>query len=234
LGFVIRAVLFDFNGVIVDDEPVHFKLFQKVLAEEGVQLSREAYYQKYLGMDDVDCFKTAGSDLGKKISESQLQGLIDRKAKYYMAEMKKNPPFIPGALELVKTLGKTHFVAVVSGALRSEIEMLLRQGGVAGEVSVIVAAGEVAKGKPDPEGFLQAIRLLNRDWVASSERLFPEECLAVEDSTWGIQAARKAGLSCVALTTSYKEKDLPGAVLYLKDFSGAARGQFLEKLEAGL
>jgi beta-phosphoglucomutase-like phosphatase (HAD superfamily) len=97
---------------------------------------------------------------------------------------------------------------------------------------VIVAAGEVEKGKPDPAGFLKAIQLLNRDWVASSERLVPEECLAVEDSSWGIQAARKAGLSCVALTTSYQEKDLPGAKLYLKDFSGAARDQFLKAVEA--
>jgi HAD superfamily hydrolase (TIGR01509 family) len=231
---VIRAVLFDFNGVIVDDEPVHFKLFQKVLAEEGVDLKQETYYQKYLGMDDKDCFKAASKDLGKKFTETKLQELIDRKAKYYLSEMKQNPPFVPGALELLKILGETHFIAVVSGALRSEIEMLLKQGGVAGEVSVIVAAGEVSKGKPDPEGFLKAVQMLNRDCVASSERLLPEECLAVEDSSWGIEAARKAGLACVALTTSYKEKDLPGAVLYLKDFSGVARGQFLETVEARL
>ena len=230
---MIRAILFDFNGVIVDDEPVHFKLFQKVLNEEGLKLTREAYYQKYLGMDDRDCFKAAGKDLGKGFNVAQLQQLIDRKARYYLDEMKKNPPFIPGALEVLKTLGKTHFIAIVSGALRSEIEMLLKMGGVAGEVSVIVAAGEVDKGKPDPAGFLKAIQLLNRDCVASSERLVPEECLAVEDSSWGIEAARKAGLACVGLTTSYQEKDLPGAVLYLKDFSGAGRGQFLKAVENG-
>jgi HAD superfamily hydrolase (TIGR01509 family) len=229
---VIRAILFDFNGVLVDDEPIHFQLFQKVLAEEGVKLTREDYYEKYLGMDDRDCFKAAGKDRGKAFSGAELQGFIDRKARYYLAEMKKNPPFVPGALEVLKALGKTHFVAIVSGALRSEIEMLLKLGGVAGEVSVIVAAGEVEKGKPDPAGFLKAMELLNRDYVASSERLVPEECLAVEDSSWGIEAARKAGLACVALTTSYQEKDLPGAVLYLKDFSGVARGQFLKALEA--
>jgi HAD superfamily hydrolase (TIGR01509 family) len=230
---VIRAVLFDFNGVIVDDEPVHFKLFQQVLLEEDLKLAREDYYQKYLGMDDKDCFKAVGRDLGKKFSETKLQELIDRKAKYYLTEMRQNPPFVPGALELLKALGKTHYLAVVSGALRSEIEMLLQLGGVAGEISVIVAAGEVNHGKPDPEGFLKAIQLLNRDCVASSERLVPEECLAVEDSSWGVQAARKAGLVCVGLTTSYKEKDLPGAVLYLKDFSGAAHGQFLGLVEVG-
>jgi HAD superfamily hydrolase (TIGR01509 family) len=231
---VIRAVLFDFNGVIVDDEPVHLKLFQKVLKEEGVTLTREVYYKKYLGMDDKECFKVVGKDFGKKFNEAKIQELIERKAQGYLAEMKQNPPFVPGAIDLLKALGKTHFIAIVSGALRSEIEMLLKRGGVGNEVSVIVAAGEIMKGKPDPEGFLKAIQLLNRDSVASSERLFPEECIAVEDSIWGIQAAQKAGLSCVGLTTSYKEKELPGAILYLKDFSGVGQDQFLEKVEARL
>lgn len=231
---MIRAVLFDFNGVIVDDEPVHFRLFQKVLAEEGLRLSKETYYQKYLGMDDRDCFGASSADLGAGFSPGKIQELIDRKAAYYSEEMKKNPPFVPGALNLVRSLGDTHFVAVVSGALRSEIEMLLEAGGVAKAVSVIVAAGEVEKGKPSPEGFIKGIESLNRDFVASSERLLPGECLAVEDSSWGIQAAREAGLVCVAVTSSYSENDLPGAVLYLKNFSGMDGETFLKSVEAKL
>jgi len=231
---MIRAILFDFNGVIVDDEPVHLQLFQKVLKEEGLSLSKEDYFGKYLGMDDKDCFQTAGKDLGKSFDEAALQGLIERKAKYYKETIEKNPPFVPGVLDLLQALGKTHFLAIVSGALRSEIEMLLKIGGVGEVVSVIVAAEEVKKGKPDPEGFLLAMEDLNRDCVASSERLFPEECLAVEDSIWGVKAAQGAGLKCVGVTTSYSEKDLPGAIFYLKDFSKVDATQFLERVEVKL
>lgn len=229
---MIRAVFFDFNGVIVDDEPLHFRLFQKVLAEEGLKLSQDRYYERYLGMDDFDCFRQASADLGKKLGETQIQGLIDRKAVYYQKEITANAPFVPGALKLVQALGKTHYMAVVSGALRSEIEMLLKQGQAQQCFSVIVAAGEISQGKPHPEGYQTAMELLNRDYVASSERLLPEECLAIEDSHWGIEAARAAGMACVGVTTTYSEQELPGALFCLKDFQGLSAEEFLKRVEA--
>lgn len=229
---MIRAIFFDFNGVIVDDEPLHFELFKKVLAEEGVELTRERYYEQYLGMDDFNCLKQASQDLAKPFSEDQIESLIRRKAEYYQTEISAKPPFVPGALDVLQALGKTHYLAIVSGALRSEIEMLLKLGGAADAVSVIVAAGEVPHGKPHPDGYQAAMELLNRDYVASSERLLPEECLAIEDSHWGVESAQGAGMVCVGVTTTYPEEALPGVLFCLKDFKNLSAEEFLKRVEA--
>ncbi len=232
---MIRALIFDFNGVIVDDEPVHFTLFLKVLAEVKVRLSKEDYYAKYLGMDDFGCFAAAAGDQGKKLSEEKIEELTERKNRYYLEVMETTPPFVPGVLEFIQELAATHYLAVVSGALRREVEWLLGRGGVATLFQAVVAAEDVEHGKPDPEGFEMALQLLNRDYVASSEILLPGECLAIEDSAWGIRAAKGAGMPALAVTTSFTEKELSGAVHYLKNFEGvdpeALVKRISEKLE---
>ncbi len=217
---MIRAFLFDFNGVIVDDEPLHFQLFQKVLGEEEVHLKKEDYYSKYLGMDDEDCFHATLKDQGKDFTVEKVREMIQRKSHYYQDSIQKKPPFVPGVLDFIKDLSREHFFAVVSGALRSEIEMLLQIGKVRDAVNVLVAAEDVERGKPDPEGYEKAFQALNRDFVASSEMLLPPECLVIEDSIWGIKAAQAAGMPCVAVKTSFSEKEMPGAQYYLKDFKG--------------
>jgi len=227
---MIRAVLFDFNGVIVDDEPVHFTLFQKVLAEEGLKLSKEHYYSRYLGMDDHDCFAAASRDQNALLSEAKIADCLERKNRYYQEEMEREPPFVPGVLKLIEGLAKTHFLAVVSGALRREVEWLLKRGGVAGYIQTIVAAEDVAHGKPDPEGYDKGMQILNRDCVASSEMLLPAECLVIEDSIWGIQAATAAGMPAIAVTTSFDEKQLPGAIRYFKDFSEVEADTLIEQM----
>ena len=217
---MIRAVLFDFNGVIVDDEPVHFQLFQKVLAEEGVTLSKEDYYSKYLGMDDSDCIVTAAKDAGKPKVADKVQELIDRKAVYYDEAMKVNTPFVPGVLAFIQAIASKYYLAIVSGALRREVEMMLTRGKVRDAFSVIVAAEDIEHGKPNPEGYDKAMQLLNRDYVASADLLLPAECLVLEDSIWGIESATAAGMPAVAVTTSFVPSALPGARHYLKDFQG--------------
>jgi len=217
---MIRAVLFDFNGVIVDDEPVHFRLFQKVLGEEGVPLKKEDYYSKYLGMDDFDCFAAAARDAGKPKVEDKIHEMIARKSKYYDEEMAANTPFVPGVLDLIRSLEKKYYLAIVSGALRREVEMMLSRGKVRDLFSTIVAAEDIQHGKPHPEGYDKAMQILNRDSVASADMLLPAECLVIEDSIWGIQAATAAGMSAIAVTTSFVPSALPGAKLYLKDFQG--------------
>ncbi len=217
---MIRAVLFDFNGVIVDDEPVHFRLFQKVLAEEGVTLKKEDYYSKYLGMDDFDCFDAAARDSGKPQLEDKVLAMIARKSKYYDEEMATDTPFVSGVLDLIRLLEKKYYLAVVSGALRREIEMMLARGQVRDFFSAIVAAEDIQHGKPNPEGYDKAMQILNRDSVASADLLLPAECLVIEDSIWGIEAATAAGMPSVAVTTSFLPSALPGAKAYLKDFQG--------------
>ena len=227
---MIRAVLFDFNGVIVDDEPLHFELFREVLKKEGVNLAREDYYSKYLGMDDHDCFAAALRDQKAEASEERINDLIGRKAKLYEERMRKTPPFVPGVSDFIRKLAVTHFLAVVSGALRREVEMLLQRAGVKDCINVVVAAEDVQHGKPDPEGFEKAFQQLNRDYVASSEMLLPQECLVIEDSSWGIEAATRAGMPAVGVTTSYPEKDLTGAIGYLHDFQGLEAEAWLQEI----
>ncbi|HCU23615.1 MAG TPA: HAD family phosphatase [Deltaproteobacteria bacterium] len=227
---MIRAVLFDFNGVIVDDEPVHLRLFQKVLQEEGVLLNREDYYSKYLGMDDHDCFAAAARDAGRPKSDAEIQSMISRKSRYYDEAMATSAPFVPGVLELIRALASHYYLAVVSGALRHEIEMMLERGKVREAFNVIVAAEDIQRGKPDPEGFDKAMQLLNRDFVASADLLLPAECLVFEDSIWGLQAAAALGMPSVAVTTSFSESALPGARFYIQDFTGLAPEQLLRKI----
>src|SRR5947209_20444114 len=133
-GPVLRAILFDFNGVLVDDEPLHLEMFQRVLEEERVTLAREDYYAHYLGLDDRGCFAAVLKAAGETAPLPRLMRLIARKASYYQEHIRRHGyPFFPGAVALVRGLaGAGRMLGVVSGALREEVEGALRQAGVHG------------------------------------------------------------------------------------------------------
>lgn len=213
----LRAILFDFDGVLADTEPIHLRMFQKIFSEEGITLTREDYVEKYLGLDDRTCFAQVFRDGGKTLEETKAEDLVARKNKALLDFLKNRSVLMPGAKEAVEKASRNLFLAVVSGALRNEIEAILTGAGLRGRFHVLVAADDVSEGKPSPEGFLTAIRLLNRDCVPASEILLPEECLAVEDSPWGIEAAKKAGVRCLGVLTSYPRDRLAGADLIAKD-----------------
>lgn len=205
---MLRAIFFDFNGVIVDDEFLHCSLFQKTLAQKSIELSKEDYYQKYLGYDDQGAFSHVLKDKGQPTEQSFIDQLIAEKAKSYSEEAQKQDLFIPGALDFIRNLSNKFFLAVVSGALRQEIEAWLDRAGLTETFQGIVAAEDVKRGKPDPEGYLKALDDVNRDYVSSSEIILPQECLVIEDSIWGIESAKSAGMKCLALATSYKAHEL--------------------------
>jgi HAD superfamily hydrolase (TIGR01509 family) len=213
----LRAVLFDFDGVLADSEPLHLEMFQKILQEEGISLSREDYYQKYLGLDDRGCFAQVFRNSGRTLGDTQMMDLVRRKNRDFLAHVRGRPFLMPGAAEAVGLLKGRYFLTIVSGALRSEIQAVLEGAGLERAFHAIVAAEDVERGKPDPEGFLSAIRLLNRDFVPPAEILLPAECLAIEDSPWGIEAAKSAGVKCLGLTTSYDASRLGGADLVAAD-----------------
>jgi HAD superfamily hydrolase (TIGR01509 family) len=198
----LRAAVFDFDGVIVDSEPLHFRLFQELLGEEGVVLTRAAYDSIYLGMDDRDCFTRVLYTHGKPASVSKVSQLIERKSALLMAEVKREVPLLPGAADLIRTLAQSVPVAICSGALRREIEAMLEQVGLVSLLVGIVSAEDVAHGKPNPEGYLAALRLVNRDRNIS-EAIHPEAVVVIEDSIAGIEAGRAAGMRCLAVTNSY-------------------------------
>ncbi len=209
----LRAILFDFDGVLADSEPVHCAMFQKVLEGEGILLSEDEYYEKYLGLDDRACFAAIFKDRGKPFDADKQEELIHKKNEVVLRAISQKLLLLPGIVELIEKISGRYYLAIVSGALKNEILEILRQGGIDRKFHLIVAAEDVTKGKPDPEGFLKAIRLLNRDFVPPAEILLPEECLVVEDSPWGIEAGKKAGAKTVAVLTSYPRERLQEADL---------------------
>jgi len=210
---MLRAVLFDFNGVLVDDEPVHLDLLKRVLGEEGVELTDEEYWSHLVGLDDRACFRLLLERAGEAPSEPRLMRLIARKSSYYQAWIRRQGyPFFPGAPELVVGLSDAGLaLGLVSGGLRDEVEGGLRQAGLRARFKVVVTAEDVGRGKPDPEGYRRGIELLNTVPPLAERLLHPHEALAVEDTPAGLEAARLAGLTTLAVAHTYPAAELSAA-----------------------
>ena len=136
---MLRAIIFDFNGVLVDDEPIHLELFQRVLAEEGISLSEKDYYARYLGMDDKGCFRAAFQEHGRTLDKRLLAELIQRKARYYRESIKTKIRPFPGVKQLVPLVAARYPLAIASGALRSEIEIITERINLIKYFQVIVS-----------------------------------------------------------------------------------------------
>jgi beta-phosphoglucomutase len=199
---MLRALIFDFNGIIVDDEPIHFELFKQVLAEEGIKLTEADYYARYLGFDDRGAFTAAYREHGRSLDEKLLARLIDRKTIYYQSEIRSKVRIFPGVEKLVTTLVPVLPLAVASGALKQEIETILSAAGLLKHFAVIISAEDVDHGKPEPEIFLKALARLNAQ-VEDGHPIDAADCLVIEDSKEGIRGARRAGMKCLAVSNSH-------------------------------
>ena len=199
---MLRAVIFDFNGIIVDDEPIHFRLFQRVFAEEGMDLSQSTYYQRYLGFDDRGAFLAGFRDCGRAVGAAKLQELIARKADYYQEAIRNHVAIFPGVKALVEDLSHTIPLAVASGALRQEIETILQTAGLLNQFRAIVSAEDVQQGKPEPEIFIKALASINSA-CGEGAAIAPINCVVIEDSKEGVRGARRAGMKCLAVTNSH-------------------------------
>ncbi len=197
-----RAVIFDFNGVIINDEPLHLELLRRTIIEEGMTFVESDYFEKYLGCDDRRCFQRALTDHGRleaAADTTYIQSLITRKTGYYQESVRSQNLLFPGIAGLIERLGASCPLAIASGALREEIELALAHARIAHHFALIVASEDVRQSKPDPEGYLLAL--------AGLQKIIPEleagECLVIEDSVAGVTAAKQAGMPCLAVTTSY-------------------------------
>ena len=203
------AVIFDFDGVVVDSEPVHLACFQRVLETVGIRLTKEDYYGRYLGYDDHDCLLIAARDVGAELGEQQIAELTAEKTRLVQRTFGESVGAMPGAVELIRGLAAESVpLAVCSGALRGEIELASRTLGVLECFRTIVSAEEVAHGKPDPEGYLEARRRLEG---IVGRALEPARCVVVEDAPAGIDAGKAAGMKVLAVTTSYPADRLAAA-----------------------
>lgn len=194
------ATLFDFNGVLVDDEHVHLAAFREVVAPLGIELSEEDYDERYIGFDDVGAFRAMLNDHGKPASDADVRRLVEAKKPVYLRRAQAGLAVFPGAAELVKLTAEHGPVGVVSGALRHEIELGLETLGVKELIAFVISAEEVPRCKPDPQGYLMA-----------RERLGPIAALVIEDSPAGVRSAKGAGLYCIAVMHSAGREDLTRA-----------------------
>ena len=206
------AILFDFNGVIIDDEPQHCEALIATLAEYGYPLDRETYYREYLGFDDRECFRFTFARGGDEAEPGRLAEAIERKNEHYVQAIGADMRLVPGAADSsAAAADEGHRLAIVSGALRREIELVLELAGLRRHFGEIVAAEDVSACKPDPQGFNRAREALG---------LAAGRCVVVEDSLPGLAAARAAGLRCAMLTTSHAEDALTASDVVWRDFVG--------------
>jgi HAD superfamily hydrolase (TIGR01509 family) len=219
---LIEAVLFDFNGVLVDDEAQHCETLQQVLSDEGIMLSRDDYYADYLGLDDRTSFVEAFRRANRTLTTEHLTRLVAAKTEHYQRLIARSVRMVSGAAEFVRAAAERFRLAIVSGALRREIEDVLARIGFAGRFEIIVSADENSSSKPDPAGYLAAHAALDR-----RRPIALEACVAIEDSLPGLAAARAAGISCVMLATSHSTDTLRGhgAAVVWESFAGHAASE---------
>ena len=204
----LRAIMFDFDGVVADSEPTHLAVFQRILGGLGFFLSAEEYYAEYLGYDDKGCFRAFLTARGHSPSDKTIDELVAGKARAYLEHIKQNLIIFPGVRDLVREAATRHRLAIASGALRNEIEYVLECAGIRKEFEHITSAEDVRHGKPDPEPFLHALDSLNRAVKPGQDRLAAGDCLVIEDSIPGIRAARAAGMKVLAVANTHTVQDL--------------------------
>jgi HAD superfamily hydrolase (TIGR01509 family) len=227
---MIRALLFDFDGVILDSEDLHFEAFRKVFAEEGVCLSRETYYESCLGFNDVECLRWGLAGSRTIEQPGALARLTERKGRYFDDLLRTRMRFFPGVRAFIRAAGEKYPLAVTSMARREEIESALRKEGLLDLFRLIVSGQDVEKTKPDPEPYEKTLRLLNEhlSLTRTDRPIRPEECLVIEDSAAGIQSAKAAGMRVLALAQTAEAARLEAADRVLPSLEGIS----LEEVEA--
>jgi beta-phosphoglucomutase len=196
------AIVFDFDGVLANSEPLHLRAYQAVLGDLGISIEREEYYASYLGFDDVGAFKAIARTRQQDWSDQQIAGLVARKTRVFDDMLGSAAVLYPTAAACVERLAERFPIGIASGALRHEIEAVLRSSSLDRHIRFIVAAGETLLSKPAPDPYRRAAEL---------HGLPSDRCVAIEDSRWGIESAKAAGLRCVGITHTYPAGELTTA-----------------------
>jgi beta-phosphoglucomutase len=228
----LTAIIFDFDGVIADTEPLHFVSFRQTLAEVGISLTESDYYANYLGYDDRGCFIAALTAHQLSTDPAILRQLMQRKARVYMESVKDHPVVFTGVREFVCEAASTYPLAVASGALRHEIEVILKQVGLRKDFLHITSAEDVTRGKPDPQSFLHALEGLNRQ--RKEQVISAESCLVIEDSIPGIRGGKSAGMKVLAVANTHTIQDLHEAHAVVQDLAQVRLSELGSRLWPGV
>jgi phosphoglycolate phosphatase len=208
---MIQAIFFDFNGVIIDDEPLHLKAYQEVLAAEGINLTEEEY-MTMLGMDDATFVRTAFGRAGKPLGEETTAAIVAREGDVHRKMIEDELPLFLGAVTFVKAASRHFGLGVVSMARRDAIDYVLGRASLESAFTVVVSAEDVKACKPDPGCYERALVLLNEKRRDGRQLpLLSHECLVIEDSPPGIQSGRAAGMRTLGVTNTVAEEKLRAA-----------------------
>ena len=216
---MLRAIIFDFDGVIVDSEYLIFKLTQQMAAQEGWTVTEDEYFRDYLALDDRGIIDHLYQSHGRVVDAQRRDELIAWKFRAYQGIIRNGLPPMPGAIEFVKRSAAGYPIAIASGSLRVEIEHLLGKLGLRELFSVLATADDCARSKPDPEVYLHALERLGGLPSLRNPPLAAAECLAIEDAPLGVVAAQKAGMKCLALAHSRPLDELRHAEWVFREFS---------------
>jgi HAD superfamily hydrolase (TIGR01509 family) len=208
---MIQAILFDFNGVIIDDEPLQLQAYREALTAHGITITDEDYYSR-LGTDDRAFVRSIFEGAGKRLNKETLAAIIERKTEWYRESIKGELPLFPGVVTFIKAAARTHMLGVVSMARRVEIDHVLERARLVDRFSCIVSAEDARACKPDPHCYQTAFELLNRKRLA--ERRLPllaHECLVIEDAPPGVRSGQAAGMRTLGVTNTVSEMELRAA-----------------------
>jgi beta-phosphoglucomutase len=223
------AVLFDFDGVIVNSEPLHFWAFHEVLRGEQIELSEEEYYRELIGFDDKGAFKHIFEKHGKTLDPRTFLRVMTQKSERMMDLIQaRKYTALPGVEEFIRALWWHYPLAICSGALREEIEAMLEGISLRDCFKVIVAAEDVTVGKPDPSGYLLCAKQLSEK---VRKELKPADCLIVEDAPTVIRSVRGVGFPVIGVATSYPPEKLAEANYVVKDLKLQTVGAAIPELK---
>jgi len=208
---MIKAILFDFNGVIINDEPIQMRAYQEALKSENISLTEEEYYSA-LGMDDKAFVRFVFSKNGKELSEETMNAIIERKTEARRKVVDKELPLFDGAVNFIKAASRACEIGLVTMARRKEIDYVLEKAGLENAFSAIVSAEDVSNHKPDPECFNLGFRLVDKKRTGNGGfPLVRSECLVIEDAPPGVVAGRNAGMKTLGITNTVSAQALRDA-----------------------
>ncbi len=203
---MIKAILFDMNGVIIDDEHIHKKAFGETVKKFGINLSHEDYIECCAGKTDRQGY----IDIKNKFNiDLPIKNLLKEKAQMYLELFPKNKASYSGVIDLIKKLAKEYTIALTSSSSRAEVGLVIKEFGIIDDFAITISGDDVQNGKPNPEPYIKTAQIL---------QVKPKECVVIEDSASGIQSAKDAGCYCIAITTTHVRNKLQDADIIVDKF----------------
>ncbi len=206
-----KAIVLDFDGIIVDSEPLHYRAFARVIGDMGGQFSYDDYLDRYAGFDDRDGFRAILRDTPALADveagdRDLISKLCEQKAKVFEDVVGEGVVPIAGVIDLINDIGEQAPIAIASGATRRDIDLILSTLSLTQRFDPLITADDVQRSKPDPATYTLAVNGLaaRRPELA----IEPHQCLAIEDTPAGIESAKRAGLKTLGVATTYPSEKL--------------------------